>query len=142
MGFASPMLYLVFFMLYPNENEQIIELVLAFVAGIFLDIFADTVGVHAASTLCVVFLRPVLMQFFFGKKDSQRRSNLQQASWTLIGLYMLFFVFLHQSIFYLLEVFNVYHLEHFFKRTLVSTLLTTVVCILVSFIVLEQKASY
>lgn len=140
MGFASPMLYLVFFMLYPNDKEQILQLCLAFFSGLFLDIFANTGGVYAASTLCVVFLRPIFLQFFFGKKDKEQRANFQQVSFLVVMLYVLVFVLIHHSIFYLLEVFNLYHLQHLLKKILVSTALTSVVCMLVAYIKIEQHS--
>ena len=66
-GYADPALYLLFFMTYPSMENKTPLFLLAALSGLVIDIFSQTGGIYTCATLCVVFLRPLLIRLFFGQ---------------------------------------------------------------------------
>lgn len=129
-GFANPMLFLLFFMTYPYQESKSGLLLMAFFAGLFIDIFSDTGGVYAASTLCVVLVRPLFIRLFFGQNFDYQKINLFQISFFGRIVYMLLIAFLFHSLFYLFELFDVGLWLVSFWKVIFSTIFSVIVCLL------------
>ena len=56
-GVAFCFLYVLYILLLPSEIKTPTLLVIAFVLGLVIDFFYDTLGMHAASLLVIAFLR-------------------------------------------------------------------------------------
>nr|WP_052519820.1 rod shape-determining protein MreD [Nonlabens ulvanivorans] len=67
MGYISPLVYLLFIMLYPVDNNRWSFLILSFLLGLIIDTFQDTGGAHAAASLTLAFVRPVLLKLVYGE---------------------------------------------------------------------------
>ena len=90
-GYANPALYLLFFMTYPAVADRALLLLLAALSGLAIDALSNTSGLYSCATLCVVFLRPLLIRLFFGQSFEDQPVNLLQVSSTLRVLYVLSF---------------------------------------------------
>ena len=60
LGYINPMVYLLFVVLYPYRENRIPFLFAAFLIGLSVDIFSNTGGIHAASTVFVAYIRVVV----------------------------------------------------------------------------------
>ncbi|MDO4880612.1 MAG: rod shape-determining protein MreD [Capnocytophaga sp.] len=129
-GYADPMLYLCFFMTYPVRQYNGVLLLLATLSGFIMDWFSDTGGVYACATLCVTFIRPLLIRVFFGQNFENQSINLLQVSVGIRILYILLFVFIFQILFYLFEIFSFQQFIYAFDKIIVSTLITFIFCFL------------
>jgi rod shape-determining protein MreD len=58
----TPFFYIIFILLLPFETPGWSLLLFAFFLGFFIDMFCDTGGVHAASSVFVAFLRPLILR--------------------------------------------------------------------------------
>lgn len=130
LGYANPMLYLLFFITFPYRETNIIVLLYAFFAGILLDSFSDTGGIYAASTLLLVYIRPIFIRFFFGKNFDYQSIKLNHFPISTQILFVLSLVFIHHFSFYFLEIFNLNHLADTFIKITTNTIITTLVCVL------------
>ena len=61
-GFITPYVYILFIMLLPMRMPGASVLFIAFGTGIIMDSFANTSGIHAASSVLIAFLRPVVFR--------------------------------------------------------------------------------
>ena len=57
-GFVNPYVYVMFILILPMAIPTWILLLLSFMTGIVIDIFAGTMGVHAFATVMAGFVRP------------------------------------------------------------------------------------
>lgn len=62
-GYVNPFLYILFIILLPFETPNWSLLMIAFGLGLSVDVFSDTMGMHAASTVFVAFLRPFVLKY-------------------------------------------------------------------------------
>lgn len=60
-GFINPYIYILFIILLPFETPRWALLFLGFILGFSIDIFSQTFGIHAASTVFLAFFRPGIL---------------------------------------------------------------------------------
>lgn len=138
-GYANPALYLLFFMTYPAVADRALLLLLAALSGLAIDALSNTSGLYSCATLCVVFLRPLLIRLFFGQSFEDQSVNLLQVSSTLRVLYVLSFSLIFHLIFSLLDTFQWQLWLYCLKKTLINVAFTTIVCLLVALLVSSRK---
>jgi len=61
-GQAIPYLYILFILMLPLETPRWLELLLGLVLGLGMDMFTNTVGIHASACVWLAFLRPVYLR--------------------------------------------------------------------------------
>lgn len=138
-GYANPAVYLLFFMTYPVVENKALLLLLATLSGLAIDILSNTSGIYGCATLCVVFLRPLLIRLFFGQNFEDQAVSLLQVSFTLRMLYILSFSLIFHLIFSLLETFQWQLWLYSLNKTLVNVTFTSIVCLLVSQLISSRK---
>ena len=60
-GYVNPYVYLLFILLLPPKLPKIMVLVLGFLMGLTMDIFADSYGIHTAATVLLAYIRPSVL---------------------------------------------------------------------------------
>jgi rod shape-determining protein MreD len=63
-GYINPYLYVLFIITLPFSTPKWLLLTLGFITGIIIDIFMNTLGIHAAATVFIAFLRPSILNSF------------------------------------------------------------------------------
>lgn len=139
LGYINPMVYLIFIITYPYREAKIPFLFAAFLIGLSIDIFSNTGGVHAASTVLVAYARARILKFVFGHNFDFQEIRLLQYPFAKAFSYTTIVVVLHHTSFYFLEVFNFNHLLTTFVKIGVSSIFTIVICLLFSYIFGTQK---
>lgn len=62
-GFLNPYLYVLFILLLPFETPPWLLLVLSFFMGLSVDVFSNTLGIHASACVFMGFLRPFILNY-------------------------------------------------------------------------------
>src|SRR4051812_18702722 len=57
-GYINPFLYVMFILMLPVRFPKIVVLLLSLLTGIVIDMFSNTMGMHAAACLMMGYLRP------------------------------------------------------------------------------------
>lgn len=139
LGFANPMVYLLFFLIFPYQESNIPLLFLAFFSGIIIDAFSDTGGIYTAATLVLVQIRPMLIQLLFGKNFEYQSIELLQQSVYIRWTYVVLLILIYYITFYLLEIFNFHHIVFTLQRIIVSTFITSIICVICLYIFDTKK---
>ncbi|MFW5753449.1 MAG: rod shape-determining protein MreD [Marinilabiliaceae bacterium] len=63
-GYLNPFLYILFIITLPFQTPRWFLLVLGFITGLTIDIFMNSLGIHAAATVFMTFLRPSILNSF------------------------------------------------------------------------------
>src|SRR5258705_6800678 len=63
-GYINPYLYVLFILLLPVKFPKIPAMVLAFVLGLTVDVFTNTIGIHAGATVFMAYARPFVLKVF------------------------------------------------------------------------------
>lgn len=126
--FLNPFLYVLFILMLPFETPRSLLLLLGFVTGLTIDMFYDTMGMHAAATVFMAFCRPSVLKLFsprdgyeFGVKPTVQYLGVP---W-FISYAGILIVLHHVALFYI-EVFRFSDLFFTLLRALTSSAATLV----------------
>lgn len=133
LGYINPYLYLFFIIFLPTNTNRVYTLILGFLLGLSVDLFNDTGGIHAASTLFIAYLRPVILKLSFGLSYDYNTLKLKTADFKEQFLYVLSMVFIHHLMMFSLEYFSTNYMVEILKNAFFSGIFS----ILIIFIVLK-----
>jgi hypothetical protein len=132
-GFLNPYFYVLFILLMPFETPRWLILVAAFLVGLSIDMFSNTMGMHTAATVFMAFIRPWILSTFAPRDgyepDTYPRIFYYGFRW--FARYAIILTFMHHLVLFYIEVFNFQDFLTTFLRVISSTLLT-VITVLVS----------
>lgn len=134
LGYIDPYLYILFIILYPVKNNRSLFIFLSFILGLCVDIFSDSGGVHAASSVTLAFIRPVFLKSIFGAFYEHQTIKFNTIAFIPKLVYISLLVFIHHFIMFSLEIFNIYKIFLIAQKTLFSSIFTIILCILVTII--------
>lgn len=130
LGYINPYIYIIFILTYPVKNNRLVFLTVSFLLGIFIDMFLDSGGVHAAASVFLAYARPVLLKFSFGTLYEHQSIKFGVAEFgSLIG-YIILGVIFHHLVLFFLEIFNMSQILLILKKTLFSGGFTIILSIL------------
>jgi len=136
-GYLNPYVYVMFILLLPFNTPNWLLLLSSFAIGLSVDIFSGTIGMHAAASTFMAFLRPTISRIFNSKKEYdpgvEPRINDLGFSWFLS--YTLVLVFAHHLVYFFLEVFRFGEFFTTLSRVILSTILTSGLIIIINLLV-------
>jgi len=129
-GVCHPSVYLLCLLMMPITLRPSVDILIGAVAGLTMDIFSNSLGIHMASCVLIMFLRRYLLGFIVNDRD---RLN-EQISLRAIGLvammeYVAILVVLHHLIIFSLSAWSWSHLGFVLLETFVSSIITFLVII-------------
>lgn len=140
-GYLNPFLYILFILMLPFETPKYLVLLLAFILGVCIDMFSDTGGIHAASTVLMAFLRQPVLNLIAprdGYTETQK-PILQQFGFYWFLSYCGILVFVHHISLFYLEVFRLTEFFSTFARTILSSLFTLLLILISQFFFSKSK---
>ncbi len=132
LGFINPMVYVIFFYWFPIKGNRAVFMLTSFFLGLMIDIFSDTLALHAIASLTVAYIRPVIMRFCFGVNYEFQNFSFKNTTkvqrLTFLGLLVL----THQMVFFSLEILSLAHFLLILKKVFATGIVTLVLCSLFS----------
>lgn len=128
--------YILIFLLIPIDTNPIVQLLVGFVVGIIIDSFYNTIGIHAAACVLVMYLRVYWSRVMTpsGGYDSGPRINVrtQGIVWFLTYSYPLIFV--HVLLLFFIEAsgFSLFWLT--MTKVFYSSLFTLVIVLVIQYL--------
>lgn len=130
-GFVNPYVYVMFVLVLPLSMKKWQLLVVGFATGLLVDMFMNTLGLHAAATLVTAFVRPVVLSRFTNKVDMPRFfAPGLSAGFAWFVRYVLILVIVHHTVLFFMEAFSFSQLHLIMLRILLSTFFTSVFIII------------
>lgn len=138
-GYVNPYMYLLFVLLLPLNTPRYAILLLAFFTGITIDIFQNTLGVHAFATVLIGYIRPYVIRVISNREeDRSEYPGLKQNKFRWFLYYAVIMVFVHHFVLFYLEVFSFTNFIKTFYRVLVSTVFSVFIIVLSQFIIFRE----
>ena len=135
-GYINPYIYVMFILLLPVDISKSLLLFLAFILGLTIDFFGNTLGLHAAATVLLAFARPGTINLFFSNIEfnSNEEPGLQRLKFNGFFRYVFALVFIHNFTLYMLEIFSFTDFFHTLYRIMLNTLLTILLIFITMFL--------
>ncbi|WP_431137338.1 rod shape-determining protein MreD [Psychroserpens mesophilus] len=131
-GSVNPYPYILFILLFPVNNNRTLFVFLSFMLGLFVDLFSDSGGVHAAACVTIAYVRPPILKFAFGMIYEHQNIKFNNTEFGNRVIYFLILIIIHHIILFSLEIFNISNILLVLKKTLFSCVFTLILCILIS----------
>lgn len=130
LGVCHPYIYILCLMMMPITLPHSVDMIIGAVVGLVMDIFCNSLGVHTASCILLMFIRPYLLGAIVNDKD---RLN-EQISLRTLGMeallkYVIILVLVHHLMVFLLAAWSWSHLGFVLAETLVSGFITSAIII-------------
>ena len=124
-GACHPYVYILCLLMMPITLPHSVSMVIGAAVGLVMDIFCNSLGVHTAACILLMFIRPYLIGVIVNDKD---RLN-EQISLRAIGMealikYVVILVLIHHLTVFLLAAWSWAHIGFVLLETLVSGLIT------------------
>ena len=124
-GACHPYVYILCLLMMPITLPHSLSMVIGAAVGLVMDIFCNSLGVHTAACILLMFIRPYLIGVIVNDKD---RLN-EQISLRTIGMealikYVVILVLIHHLTVFLLAAWSWAHIGFVLLETLVSSLIT------------------
>ena len=138
-GFINPMVYILFLYWYPIKENRAVFISIGFLLGLVIDIFSDTLALHAASTVTIAYLRPTVMRFVFGINYEFQSFKLSNTTRAQQITFLALLIVAHHVIFFTLEIFSLANLLVILKKVIFTGMGTLILCLLFSSLFSVQK---
>ena len=125
--YAFCFVYIGAILLLPAEVNRTLLLIMGFLTGLLVDVFYNTLGMHAAATLLIAYLRPFWIQLQLETKGNAERLEISIPELGVGGylVYLLPLVFIHHAALFLIEMSHFGMIGYTLLRIVASTLFTT-----------------
>jgi len=134
-------IYVAFLLFLPIQMPKVFLLVLAFITGITIDVFYDTVGINAAACILLAYLRPYVLALLTPRDDYEKNDsvNVHKMGWRWFTVYSLFLIFMHHLALFFLELGSFRALGFTLAKIFLSSLFTFLVVIIIQLLFFSAR---
>ncbi len=130
LGACHPYIYVLCLLMMPITLPHSIDMILGAIAGIIMDIFCNSLGVHTAACILVMFIRPYLIGAIVSDKDRlNEQINLHTIGMEALVKYIVIMVLVHHLTIFLLAAWSWHHIGFVVLETIVSSTVTILIII-------------
>ena len=138
---ATPFPYVLFILLLPVGMPNFILYSLAFLTGLTIDAFYDTLGVNAAACTALAWGRILFIRLTL--QSDQHENYLTPALGAVpfqwFFFYILALTLFHHSVLFMLETFTFHQFQYTLTRIFLSCIFTVIIILLFSLLFYQKK---
>ena len=129
-------IYVAFIFMLPLEMGPLSIMIIAFLTGFTIDIFYDSIGINAAASTFIAFLRPYWLNIITprGDYDEIDIPNLKTMDFGWFFIYSLPLIFIHHFVLFYLEAGGFDLFFQSLSKVFFSTILTFFVIVLTQYL--------
>ena len=112
-SYINPYLYLIILLVMPFKTQKWFLLIYAFILGLSVDIFSDTLGMHSTACLIIALLKPSITKITIPHNIIEENDELitQKIGIKSFVLLTSILVFIHHLILFVLEHASIFSLQ-------------------------------
>lgn len=139
-GFLNPYMYILFILLLPFETPSWLLLVLSFFLGLSVDIFSNTLGMHASASVFMAYLRPYILNYLSVRDGYEQGTtpSIQHYGFGWFFRYCMILVIAHHSFLFFIEVFSFTNVSETVVRIIFSTFFTLTLLITSQYLLFKK----
>jgi hypothetical protein len=140
-GIAFCFIYLLAIFSFPISISDISLLLVSFSIGLLIDVFYDTLGIHALSATFLAFLRPIWLRIIspIGGYDDDGEPTISEMGLGLYLMYSLPLTFVFCFIFFLVDQWGTGGVLNVLNKSLFSSIFTVILAIIVQLLFFKRR---
>ena len=129
-GACHPYIYILCLLMMPITLPHNVDMLIGALVGLVMDVFCNSLGVHTAACILVMFVRPYLIGALVNDKDRlTEQISLRSIGMEAILRYVVIMVIIHHLMVFALAAWSWSHIGFVLLETLVSSLITSLIII-------------
>lgn len=137
-GVCHPYIYVLCLLMMPITLPHSMDMIIGAALGIVMDIFCNSLGVHTAACILLMFIRPYLIGALVNDKDRlNEQLNIRTLGMEAMVKYVVILVLIHHFTVFMLAAWSWSHFWFVLIETAVSSLLT--ILIILGYNILSNK---
>ena len=139
-GYVNPFLYVLFILLLPFHTPKFWLLILGFLLGLIVDIFGNTLGIHASACTFMSFLRPGVIRSVTSREaiEIDELPRIKHMGFGWFFRYTLVLVTSHHLFLFFIEVFSFQGFIHTLLRSIFSIVFTIVLILISQYLIFKE----
>ncbi|MCU0444428.1 MAG: Rod shape-determining protein MreD [Microscillaceae bacterium] len=130
-GVAFCFMYVNYLLIMPIQTDRLVMLLTAFLLGLLVDMFYDTLGIHSFACVFIAYFRPFLISFL--SKEDIFALSIKETGLVWFVRYAGILLFVHHFWLFFLQQFNFSMFLATLLKVSASTLFTLLVCLMVQY---------
>lgn len=128
--------YLAFILLLPFEIGAVRIMIIAFIFGFVIDIFYNTLGIHAAGCVLMAYLRPYWAKAVppRGGYEIGMKPTIKTMGFMWFGTFSLPLIFVHHFVLFFVEAGGLHLFGFTMVKVISSTFLTFIVIVILQYL--------
>ncbi len=141
LGYLNPYIYLLFILTLPFETPRGVLLITAFALGLSVDIFSNSLGIHAGATVFAAYFRPNIISLITSRKEYEPglEPSIADLGFQWFFTYTFILTFLHHLFLFLLEAFTFSGFFRTLAHSFNNALFTVLIIVLAQYIFYRKK---
>ena len=138
---ATPFPYILFILLLPIGIPNLTLYILAFLTGLTIDAFYDSMGVHASACVVLAFFRILFINITV---DKDHKESFITPSWGNMKFkwfitYILLATLIQHIALFFIEVFSTQNILNTLLSIILSTIFTTIIILIIGLLTYSNK---
>ena len=124
-GVCHPYIYVLCLLMMPITLPHSMDMLIGAVVGLVMDVFCNSMGIHTAACILLMFIRPYLLGVIVNDKDRlNEQISLRAVGMEAFAKYVVILVLMHHMTVFLLAAWSWTHIGFVLMETLVSSIFT------------------
>ena len=139
-GYVNPFMYVLFILLLPFETPRWLLLFSGFLLGLSVDIFSNTLGLHASASVFMAFMRPYILTIM-APRDGYETGTYPRIFYyglTWFLNYTIILVLMHHVFLFYFEVFRFAEFFRTLLRVIFSSAFSIAIIVLSQYIIYRK----
>ncbi|MCY1510530.1 hypothetical protein D9M68_449100 [compost metagenome] len=138
---STPFIYILFILILPFKLPNLALYLLAFLTGLTVDAFYDTLGVHITACVTMAFVRILFISVSLNRDSiDEPEPSLGNMGFKWFTLYAILCVFSHHLLVFFLEAFKFSEFSYTLGRVCISSIFTFFLILLTEFTFHNRKS--
>jgi len=138
-GYVNPYVFPLFIILFDFETPDWLILIIAFFAGLVIDMFSGVLGMHTFAIVLMTFIRPFFLKNFPPKTDKKNYPSLKENRFGWMLFYVSTMLFVHHVSYFLIEAGTINNLGNTIVLIFFSLLMSVFISFLLIFTFNNEK---
>ena len=127
-GLCHPYIYILCLLMMPITLPHSVDMLIGAAVGLVMDVFCNSLGIHTAACILLMFIRPYLLGGILNDKDRlNEQISLQATGMEAFLKYIVTLVLIHHLTVFMLAAWSLTHIGFVLAETLVSSLITILI---------------
>jgi rod shape-determining protein MreD len=124
-GVCHPYIYIMCLLMLPITLPHSVDMLIGAVIGLIMDVFCNSMGIHIAACIMIMFIRPYLLGVLVNDKERlNEQIHLRSIGMEALIKYTVILVVIHHLMVFSLAAWSWHHWFFVLMETIVSSIVT------------------